>query len=232
MRDFGVIFAMAADRKGGADALEKILAETPSVAPAVVAAISDNRILAAMTRRVFYAGFSSKVVDAKWDAFEAAFEEFDPRACAFMTEEGFDALMKNPGIVRNGAKVRSVQVNAKFVLDLASAHGSAGRFFAEWPDADYTGLLDVLKQRASHLGGESAMRFLRSIGKPAFITSRDVVAALIREGVLDRPPGGKRDLIAIQHAFNLWASQSGRNLTEISRILAMSVGSETTGPKD
>jgi 3-methyladenine DNA glycosylase Tag len=227
VRDFGLIIAMAADRKGGSDALEKILAETPSVEPAIVAAIPDDRILAAMTRRVFYAGFSSKVVDAKWDAFEAAFEKFDPRACAFITEAGFDALMKNPGIVRNGAKVRSVQVNAKFVLDLASAHGSAARFLAEWPDADYAGLLDILKQRASHLGGESAMRFLRSIGKPAFITSRDVVAALIREGVLDRPPGGKRDLVAIQHAFNLWSSQSGRNLTEISRVLAMSIGSDT-----
>jgi len=226
MRDFGLIIAMAVDRKGGPDALEKILAETPSVAPTVIAAMPDDRILAAMTRRVFYAGFSAKVVDAKWDAFEAAFAKFDPRACAFMTEEGFDALMKNPSIVRNGAKVRSVQLNAKFLLDVATTHGSAARCFAEWPDADYAGLLDVLKQRASHLGGESAMRFLRSIGKPAFVTSSDVVAALIREGVLARPPSGKRDLVAIQHAFNQWSGQSGRNLTEISRILAMSVASD------
>jgi 3-methyladenine DNA glycosylase Tag len=143
-----------------------------------------------------------------------------------MTEERFDALMKNPGIVRNGAKIRSVQVNAQFVLDLASTHGSAARFFAEWPDADYVGLLDLLKKRGSYLGGETAMRFLRSIGKPAFVVTPDVVAALIREGVLDRAPGGKRDLVAIQHAFNQWSTQSGRNLTELSRILAMSVGSD------
>jgi 3-methyladenine DNA glycosylase Tag len=226
VRDFDGIIAMAADRKGGPNALEKILAETPTLDPTVIAAIPDNRILAAMTRRIFYAGFSSKVVDAKWDAFEAAFEKFDPYACAFMTEERFDALMKDPGIVRNGAKIRSVQINAKLVLELGSAHGSAARFFAEWPDTDYVGLLDILKTRASHLGGEAAMRFLRAIGKPAFVTSRDVVAALIREGVLNRPPSGKRDLLAIQHAFNQWSSQSGRNLTEISRILAMSIGRE------
>ena len=35
-----------------------------------------------MTRRIFYAGFSSKVIDDKWGAFEAAFDRFDPRACA------------------------------------------------------------------------------------------------------------------------------------------------------
>ena len=69
----------------------------------------------------------------------------------------------------------------------------------------------------------------RDLGKPAFVTSQDVVAALIREGVLDRPPGGKRDLAAIQEAFNAWSGQSGRNLTEISRILAMSIGADGHG---
>jgi 3-methyladenine DNA glycosylase Tag len=223
MRHFDRIIAMAADRKGGRDALESMLAETPSLEPNIIAATPDDRILAEMTRRIFYAGFSSKVVDAKWDAFEAAFERFHPRTCAFITEERFDTLMKNPAIVRNGAKIKSVQVNAQLILDLASAHGSAARCFAEWSDADYVGLLGMLKARASHLGGEAAMRFLRSIGKPAFITTPDVVAALVREGVIARAPSSKRDLVAIQSAFNQWSTQSGRNLTEISRILAMSV---------
>jgi 3-methyladenine DNA glycosylase Tag len=224
MRSFAKIFAVAAERKGGAAALEQILATTASRAPAEIAAVPDNRILAEMTRRIFYAGFSSKVVDDKWPAFEIAFDGFDPNACAFMSEAKFDALMRDRGIVRNGAKIRSVQVNARFVLDLKAEHGSAGRFFAEWPDNDYVGLLDILKKRAGHLGGDAAGRFLRSIGKPAFITTPDVVAALIREGVIDRPPGGKRDLAAIQAAFNLWSGESGRDLTAISRVLAMSIG--------
>lgn len=223
MRDFDEIVADAVSRKGGIAALEKILAETPVFAPGVIAATPDDRILAAMTRRIFSAGFSSKVIDAKWDAFEVAFEKFDPHACAFVTEERFDALLKNPGIVRNGAKIKSIQLNAKFILELQSSHGSAAQFFADWPDADCASLLWVLKERASHLGGDSGMRFLRSIGKPAFITRPDVVAALIREGVLQRAPGGKRDFAAIQAVFNQWSDQSGRNLTEISRILAMSV---------
>jgi 3-methyladenine DNA glycosylase Tag len=226
MRRFDEIFAMAAERKGGAAVLEQMLAQTASRKPAEVAAIPDDRLLAEMTRRIFYAGFSSKVIDAKWDAFEAAFDKFDPHACAFMTEERFDTLMQDRGIVRNGAKVRAVQINAQFLLDLKSEHGSAARFFAEWPDSDYVGLLDVLKKRASHLGGDAAARFLRAIGKPAFVTSPDMVAALIREGVLDRPPGGKRDLAMIQTAFNKWSSDSGRDLTAISRVLAMSISGD------
>ena len=223
MRPFAEIFAEAAQRKGGPTALERMLAETASRPPAEIAAIPDDRILAEMTRRIFYAGFSSKVIDDKWAAFETGFEGFDPNACAFMSEAHFDALLNDRSIVRNGAKIRAVQENAKFVLALQSEHGGAARFFAHWPDGDYVGLLEVLKKRASHLGGDAAARFLRAIGKPAFIATPDMVAALIREGVIDRPPGGKRDLAAIQAAFNQWSAGSGRDLTAISRVLAMSV---------
>jgi 3-methyladenine DNA glycosylase Tag len=223
MRDFGDITAVAAKRKGGMLALESALAETAARDAAAIAAIPDDRIIAEMTRRIFNAGFSAKVIDGKWPAFEAAFSGFDPHVCAFMSDEHFSALMHDRGIVRNGAKIKAVQINAKLVLDLALSHGSAARFFAEWPDSDYVGLLNMLKERGSHLSGDAAMRFLRAIGKPAFITTKDVVAALIREKVIRRAPGGKSDFAAIQAAFNTWSAQSGRNLTEISRILAMSI---------
>jgi 3-methyladenine DNA glycosylase Tag len=229
MRDFDDIIALAAKRKGGMPALENTLAGTPALDAAAIAAIPDDRILAEMTRRIFNAGFSAKVIDGKWPAFETAFSGFDPHACAFMDEERIDALMQDRGIVRNGAKIKAVQINAKLLLELASAHGSAAQFFAAWPDSDFAGLLNVLKERGSHLSGDAGMRFLRAIGKPAFITTKDVVAALIREKVIKRAPGGKSDFAAVQAAFNAWSGQSGRNLTEISRILAMSIDAAGDG---
>jgi 3-methyladenine DNA glycosylase Tag len=232
MRHFQEILAIAANRRGGIGALEDALATSRSLTPAEIAATPDDRVLAAMTQRVFAAGFAWKVIEAKWDNFEAAFDRFDPARCASMSEERFDALLKDTGIVRNAAKIRSVVANARFILDLAAEHGSAARFFADWPDPDYVGLLEVLKKRGNRLGGEAAMRFLRSIGKPAFIPTGDVVAALVREGVLSGPPSGssigKGDLATIQAAFNRWSAESGRDLTAISRILAMSVGAVRT----
>ena len=68
------------------------------------------------------------------------------------------------------------------------------------------------------------MRFVRDLGTPSFITSRDVAAALVREGVVSKAPSGKKDMRAVQDAFNAWAKESGRDLTSISRVLAMSVG--------
>jgi len=223
MGSFAKVIALAAASKGGMAALEKLLAESRSRSPAEIAAIPDARLLAEMSRRIFQAGFSWKVVDDKWPAFEELFAAFDPRVCANLPEDRFDAALKDARIIRNAAKIRSITANARFILDLAAEGGSAARVIADWPDSDYIGLLDLFEKRASRLSGVAAMRFLRSIGKPAFITTDAVVTALIREGVLTKPPGGKRDMKTIQDTFNAWSAESGRDLTELSRILAMSV---------
>ena len=223
MRKFDEIVALAAERKGGIKALEAML---PAVkTPKQLAKVGDDRWLDGMAKRVFQSGFSWKVVENKWPGFEAAFHGFDPNRCAMMPDEELDALLKNPDVIRNGAKLRSVRDNAVFLTDLAREHGSAAKFFAEWPDDDYVGLLEILKQRGSRLGGHTGMYLLRGMGKDSFVTSNDVVAALIREGVVDKAPGGKRDMARVQAAFTHWRKETGRPMTHLSRILAMSVDS-------
>lgn len=224
MKAFDDIWAIAAARKGGDAALEESLAAHASKTPAEIAATPDDRILSSMARFAFQAGFSWKVIETKWPGFEAAFDGFDVNACAYPSEEKFDALLKDARIVRNARKILSVQANARFLLDLAQEHGSAARFFADWPEADLIGLLDVLKARSSGLGGETAMRLLRTLGKPAFITTRDVAAALVEACVLAAPPKNRKDLQAVQDAFNAWSAATGRDLNAISRTLALSAG--------
>lgn len=224
MRQFAEIETIAARRHGGPAALEAMIAGTTPDSPADIAALPDSRVLERMTKRVFYSGFARKVIDAKWDGFVAAFDGFDPHANAMMSDEKLDTLLRNPAIVRNGAKIASVQRNAQFVLDLAEEHGSAARFFADWPDDRYVELLRTLHKRGNRLGGDTGARFLRDIGKPAFVLTPDVVAALIREAVVDKAPTSRADLANVQDAFNTWSRQSGRNLTHVSRILALSVG--------
>jgi len=224
VRSFKEIYERAAERKGGAKALEPMIAEWASKPRAELAAIPDHRWLAEMTRAVFRAGFNWRVIDAKWDGFEAAFHAFDPPLNAAMSEEEFDAHLKDTRIIRNAQKVASVRGNAQFLVDLAREHGTAAKFFADWPDSDLVGLLEVMKKRAARLSGETAMRLFRTMGKPAFITTRDVTAALIDAGVIDKPPSSKKDLQAVQDAFNAWAKESGRDLTALSRVLALSIG--------
>jgi 3-methyladenine DNA glycosylase Tag len=226
MQTFQEIYARAAARKGGEATLEALVAEHASKNQSEMAAAGDDRWLAQMTRCVFQAGFNWKVIENKWPGFEAAFHGFAPAINAAMSDEEFDAHLKDIRIVRNAQKILSVRDNARFLVDLAAEHGSAAAFFAAWPDDDFAGLLELMKKRAARLSGETAMRLFRWMGKPSFITSRDVTAALIDAGVLDKPPSGKKDLQAVQEAFNAWARETGRDLTALSRILAMSAGPE------
>jgi 3-methyladenine DNA glycosylase Tag len=222
MGPFQDIYERAAKRKGGGAALDKLLANPKTAAE--LEATPDHRYLAGMTKCVFNAGFSWKVVEQKWDGFEAAFFGFEPRRVVALNDEDLDALMRNSQIIRHGTKIRATRDNARFVLDLAEEHGSAGHFFATWPTDDIVGLWALLKKRGSRLGGASGQYFLRFAGVDTPILSRDVVAVLIGEGVVDKTPTAQRDLKAVQAAFNAWQAESGRSLTEISRILAFSKG--------
>ena len=185
---------------------------------------TDDRFLAGMAKAVFSSGFSWKVIENKWPGFEVAFDRFTPKRVAAYSDEKIDALLKDTRIVRNGAKIMATIENARFVVATAKQHGSFGRFLSNWPVTDQVGLLDFLKKNASRLGGATAQYFLRFEGWDAFILSGDVVAALIREGVVAKEPTSKKDMAAVQAAFNKWRDESGRPVREISRILAMSVG--------
>lgn len=223
MNSFQSIWERAAARKGGDAALETLM---PAVRTAdELRAIPDDRWLAEMTRRIFQAGFNWSVIEKKWPGFETAFESFDVPRCAMMSDDDIDSLLKNKDIVRNAAKIASVRENAVFLSDLAREHGNAAAFFADWPVEDFAELLDVLKKHGSRLSGTTGQYFLRFMGKDSFVLSRDVVAALVAEGIVDKAPSSARALRTVQAAFNEWAAESGRPLAHISRTLACSIDS-------
>ena len=221
MEKFSTIWERAAARHGGDKALSAKMPETKTARQ--LKAIPDDRWLAEMSKRVFQAGFSWKVIETKWPGFEEAFHGFDPDRVAMYSDDDIDLLLKDTRIVRNGQKIMSVRANAVFITDLAREHGSAAKFFADWPDEDYVGLLDVLKKRGSRLGGSSGQYFLRFMGKDSFVLGRDVSAALVAAGVVDKEPKSKRDMAAVQAAFNEWVAESGKSMSHISRTLACSI---------
>ncbi len=222
MRAWDQIEAMAGKHHGGPKGIAAKLNEWSIDADLLKK--PDDRFLAGMAKAVFSSGFSWQVIETKWPGFEAAFDKFNPRRVAAYDEDKIDALLKDTRIVRNGAKIMAMVENARFVVAIAKEHGSFGRFLAGWPTSDQVGLMDYLKKHASRLGGNTAQYFLRFEGWDAFILSKDVVAALIREGVVDKEPTSKKDLAAVQAAFNAWRAQTKRPVREMSRILALSVG--------
>jgi 3-methyladenine DNA glycosylase Tag len=221
MRAFDEIYAIAAARKGGHDALEARLSRPRSAED--IRATPDDRWLAAMARSLFEAGFNWKVIEAKWSGFEEAFEGFPVGRVASWHGDDMDLLFADRRIVRNGAKIDAVIRNARFLTEIAAEHGSVGAFIAGWPTAEFAGLLDLFETRGARLGGLTGQRALRRMGVDSFVLSPDVVARLIAESVVAKAPSSRREMAAVQTTFNAWSAQSGRSLTEISQILAASI---------
>ena len=223
MRSFDEILALAASHHGSPGAVLEKAANAHAVADPTT--VSDDRYLATMTRCVFNAGFNWKVIDAKWDGFEAAFKGFEPHLVACFGEADLDRLLKDTRIVRNGAKIQATIENARFVAVQANPYMSFGHFLDDWPLEDQAGLLAYLDRHGSRLGGATGQYFLRFSGVDALIASRDVCAALVREGVLDQPKAtSKSALKAVGEAINTLVEESGQPRAVISRVLALSVG--------
>lgn len=222
MRNFKEIEAAAAALHGGAADLEARLIAPTSADD--IAKPGDDRWLATATKCIFQSGFNWRVIENKWPGFEAAFDGFDLGRCAMMTDEDLDRLLKDERVVRNGAKLKSVGDNARYFLSLAKEHGSAGAYFAAWRPEDYVQNLTALRKGGARLGGRTGQMLLRRMGVDSPVFSDDVVAALAREGVVDKAPTSAKALAAVQAALDEWRAQSGRSMTQISQILALSVG--------
>lgn len=219
LRKFSTVLALA-EKHHGASGVKAKLAEREHKSLGQ----SDARFLAGMAGAIFSAGFSWDVVEQKWPGFEKAFDKFEPKKVAAYGTKDIARLMKDTGIVRNGAKIKAVIDNARFIRDIAEEYGSFGKFLESWPPSDQIGLIEYLKKYGSRLGGNTAMYFLRFNGWDAFILPGDVTRALIREGVIDKEVTSKAAMRKVQDAFNTWAAEAGRPQRDISRILALSVG--------
>ena len=219
---FQTIRARAEKRKGGAEALARLMPKPDSKA---LSNLRDDRVLAEMTKRVFSAGFAWSVIETKWPGFEEAFLGFAPARLLSEPDEFWHRLTINTRIVRNGAKIMSVRENARFVLDVAKEHGSFGKFLSKWPPSNEVALLEVLAKRGSRLGGNSGQMLLRFLGYDAFVATKDVAACLRLAGLdIATAPTSKRDLLQIQEQFNAWAKETGLPYRHLSLICAMSIG--------
>lgn len=220
MEHFDRIYERAVARKGEAELLAWLPEPRSDLG---LKRLSGAKYLSAMSRAVFRSGFVWKIVDYKWPTMEAALHGFDPVACAFQPDEAIEALLGDQRVIRHLRKLRSVRDNAMFILEVERQHKSFGRYLADWPVTDIIGLHADLKKRGTRLGGRTGQFFLRGVGKDTFCLTRDVVGVLIRQKVVDKNPSAKRDLAAVQAAFNEWHEQSGRPLCEISRILSCAI---------
>jgi DNA-3-methyladenine glycosylase I len=96
----------------------------------------DRELLELLVLEGAQAGLSWRTVLHRRDGYRRAFAGFDPQHVAAMGPDETAALLSDPGIVRNRAKVASAVRNAGALLDVAATFGSFGAYL--WSAVDGT----------------------------------------------------------------------------------------------
>ena len=119
--------------------------------------------LEAITRAVFQGGISWQVVEAKWDGIREAFASFDPRAVTEFDAADIDALMADPRVIRNRAKLESTVDNAQTLLELDREYDGFRYYLRSHGGFDET--VTDLKRQFRFLGDTGAYYFLYVVGE-------------------------------------------------------------------
>lgn len=72
----------------------------------------------------FQAGLSWITILKKRENFRKAFDNFDAEKIASYSDDKFESLMQDAGIIRNRLKIKSAILNAKLYLDIVNNEGS------------------------------------------------------------------------------------------------------------
>ena len=116
-----------------------------------------------LSRSVFEAGISWRVVEAKWDGIREAFHGFDPVQVAAMPPAEIAAVENDSRVIRNKAKIRATVENAREVLAILDEYGSIRGYLASFPDAGAAAA--DLRRRFKFLGDTGVWRLLTSASR-------------------------------------------------------------------
>jgi len=117
-----------------------------------------------LTKAIFQAGMSWRVIEAKWDGFREAFAGFDPQRVAAFTDEDVERLSEDTRIVRNRRKIEATVRNAQVMVELDEGHGGFGRYLGSIDGFDAT--VRELRGHFKFLGDTGAYFFLYVVGEP------------------------------------------------------------------
>lgn len=222
MTPFDEIEEAAIERLGDRATLESRLVRPEP--PESLAMIGDDRYLSVMCRRIFRAGLTHRLVDARWPAFEIAFDDFDLAQVAALSDDDLKRLAQDESLIRHRRKIAAVRDNAIAMQAIVDEFGSMGFWLAEWPEEEIVDLWAELRKRFTQLGGNSGPRFLRMAGKDTWLATDWVIKALAYWGLYEGKATSQRDRQTIQTVFNRYADQTDRPLCQISQILSFSIG--------
>ena len=120
--------------------------------------------LEALSRSVFQAGISWRVIDAKWEGIRDAFANFDPATVADFGPQEIRRLLGDTSVVRSKAKIEATIDNAQAMLELDAEFGGFDRYLRS--HASFEESAADLKRQFRFIGDSGAYHFLWSVDEP------------------------------------------------------------------
>jgi 3-methyladenine DNA glycosylase Tag len=132
-------------------------------APPRIRPKSIDDYLEQLSKSVFQAGISWRVVDAKWSTIKPAFRGFQVERVARMGDREIDTLAIDPRVIRSRPKIAAVVHNARAILDL-EREGGFRKHLRGFDD--YEELAADLKKRFKFVGDSGTYHFLWTVSHP------------------------------------------------------------------
>jgi DNA-3-methyladenine glycosylase I len=150
------------------------------------------------------AGLSWLTILRKREAYRAALHGFDPARVARFEDHELEALMQNPGIVRNRLKIESTRKNARAFLEIQAEHGSFDAYIWRFTDGAVIQNRHTKQSQipASSPLSDTVSKDLKRRGF-TFVGSTIVYAFLQASGVIN-------DHLVSCHRYETLTAKSGR----------------------
>ena len=141
--------------------MQRMIEVPPRIRPA-----NNNGYLEELTKAIFRAGFSWRVVRLKWDNFQRGFDGFDVAKVSSYGIEDVTRLVNDSGIVRNRRKILATVENAQTMFNLSEEHGSFHDYLRYLDHLEYQQRVKALTDQFRGLGRTGAFVFLHCVDEP------------------------------------------------------------------
>ena len=126
----------------------------------------DDQYFAVLTKIVFATGFSRRIVESRWSAFEEQFAHFDPEHVRqFDPSDVEKLLVPDSGIVKNRRKVMATLQNAAICCRIAHQYGSLSEFIGETMKKEEVEAQRVLQKTFCLIGESGAVALFQEFSR-------------------------------------------------------------------
>lgn len=146
----------------------------------------DKKLCELLILECFQAGLSWECVLNKREAFRAAFDDFDINKVICYGEEKREALMQNPGIIRNRLKIKAAVMNSVIFRDIQREFGSFSNYI--WSFTGHQVVREEYTERTTSPLSDTISKDLKRRGM-TFVGSTIIYSYLQAIGVINGHSG-------------------------------------------